>query len=1241
MAQASSSLGPPDAANALATVRLDVRSGAGRVNVYEVGDGGFLIGSVPGCDLRLPGSNLPPIICLIARGAASATLRRLAPVLPILVNGKASSSAYLQDGDRVGIGPIDIGVSVVPVEPAPTMQEPLSPIEEREQRLREQLDQLEDDRAEWHRCREEIEAECRRRAAELQAVVQHLQTQEQEQAATRADLAARENALRAEREEMIRRQQETEALSDESRKHNAEAAALRREVAEIKQQLYQRYHERRERLVKQQQAIHKVARRLAQRKQRLDTGEAELAAFRQEWEQKQIDIEGRGEQVQRERQLLDEQHRLIVSRQQEVQRDLSERFADVQVREAKLIEAEAALEKGQKQHQADLVRLDRIQATLEQRQKQLQATALEVDHRYEQLQRDTRDLEEHAAQLDEWHNRLLSDTERLTEQKKEQEAITGQLDQRAAALEGQQAMLATLRTRLERMREEIHREEQALSDQRVLQEASETDLRTRLAEAERMRAEVENDRQLQAEERRRFEERRAIMEAAVAQLRQARATLEGEEKELREQQEQVRSTAADQAEQIALLTARSTQLEAEQIQLSDDRQALREREMALVRAEQALASLQEQVRRRVEEVSEKQRAAAEEEQRLQQEAARLDEQAKNLEQDRQLTDSRLNLGRQELGTRATELDAQARTLAQEQEKLRIEQQQVEEASATLGSQRQVHAAERIAFEVERQKTQEETTRTRSELEASRQEILDLGRTLPELEMRASAILDRLTQAREQMREHLTEVHQYVRQSREDLEVVRRDFQAEAERVRQQELALRADRDEHRLATAAFRQQVIEWDGRIAELKQALHLDGTRLERRASEVSEQAQRVADTSARLAEQAEQLQHKERLVTERRGEVDRHLIDMREWYRRKMRELAGLENDPVEAPRDEETAHPGEATERGILSLTGEVDPGDRQLGDLLRSLELIDGDTLTTLLLEARRQRRSLRQLLLAGNYLTLYQMALIEAGNLDGLVLGPVRVIDRLQATPREAVYRVFDPRRSRELLLRHLAESEMEDAVRPDEFRQRFAAASAVRHENLAATLEVLEIADRPAVLQEWLHGLPSTDWPALAGAPGVWHRLLSQAALALHTAHTAGLLHGHLHASSFVFTRDGVLKLCGLGEPRWLAVPAPQESDEPSVASDLAALGHIAAAWAAVTPTTKSGKNKGLPDKLHTILARFHHENEAKRYTGTAALLEDLDRAGAEVPANAAAWDRFVRQVRDESTDTALRESA
>src|SRR5207237_5283988 len=88
---------------------------------------------------------------------------------------------------------------------------------------------------------------------------------------------------------------------------------------------------------------------------------------------------------------------------------------------------------------------------------------------------------------------------------------------------------------------------------------------------------------------------------------------------------------------------------------------------------------------------------------------------------------------------------------------------------------------------------------------------------------------------------------------------------------------------------------------------------------------------------------------------------------------------------------------------------LDPADRQLGELLRALNIVERDTLHALWDEARRQRRTLRQVLLSGGYLTLYQLALIESGNLSGLMLGRFRVIDRLLSTPREAIYRVFDP----------------------------------------------------------------------------------------------------------------------------------------------------------------------------------------------------------------------------------------
>jgi hypothetical protein len=467
-------------------------------------------------------------------------------------------------------------------------------------------------------------------------------------------------------------------------------------------------------------------------------------------------------------------------------------------------------------------------------------------------------------------------------------------------------------------------------------------------------------------------------------------------------------------------------------------------------------------------------------------------------------------------------------------------------------------------------------------------------------------------------------------------------------VRQRELSLHVARDEHRLAVAAFRQQLIEWQGQVGEMKQTLMRGETRLDKRRAEVDEQAQKIADSAARLAQQAEELQEQERQVAVRRGEMDRHLSDMREWYRRKLRDLAGIDlpegedGEPTALPAEDRAAPEGAepASERDILSLAGEIEPGDRQLGELLRSLELVDQDTLAVLWLEARRQRRSLRQLLLAGNYLTLYQMALIEAGNLDGLVLGPVRVIDRLRATPREAAYRVFDPRHNGEALLRHLAEAEMQDAVHPDEFRQRFGTAAAVRHAHLASTFEVLEILGRPAVLQEWLTGLPGTDWSALAAAPGVWFRLLSQAALALQTAHAAGLVHGRLDAGSFAVTGEGVLKLCGLGEPAWLSGQADDEPDG-TAAGDLAALGRVAAWWAAGASGRKAGKVKPLPGALQMVLDRLNAGAEEARYASAAALLEDLDRVSPEVPANSTAWERFVRQAREQSVATAVRQSA
>lgn len=1153
-------------------VRLEARLGAGRPTDYEIGEGGFLIGTVPGCDLRLPGANLAPVLCLIDRHARGASLRKLAPMQPIFVNGSSVGNAKLDNGDRITIAGVDLLVSIAPASTAALPETPTVAAETtppaRFALPPDQLRQLEADRAEWRRRREQIEADLERQAAETEKL--------------QAGLKQRESELHT-------------SLADATR--------LQRETAV-----------------------------------------------------RQAELETLSARIERERTDLVAREQALAEREKELHRERAQRVEDVQAREGRVADEGRSLEAGQKRHREDLIRLDRLQATLDQRKKHLDAQALEVDRRFEQLQRDSRELEEQATQLDDWHTRLAADDERSKARTQEQDAARKQVEQRATALEGQQATLAALRTRLERLREELRRQEQALGEQRAAQEACEADLRVRREAAQRLQDEVDAEKQLNEFDRRQLDEQRATLAASVEELQKTQMAVLAEKERLLATENELRATAADQEEQAGLLAARGQQLESSHARLTAERQALRDRESLLAKSEQTIASLQEQLRKRDEELAGRERAAEENEKKWRAELDALDARRQALEDEQRQTFARLETQRAELDARAADLESKGQLLTQQQDGARAEAERLQDAEKSLDRQRQALAAERVAREVERQAAAESAQRTQAEGDAIRVEVLQLAEQVPELEARAAASLDRLTRGREQLREYLAEVHAYARQSRDDLVDARSQVQLELQQLRQREQMLHAARDEHRLAVAAFRQQLLDWQTQVGEMKQVMQQGESHLDRRRAEVDERAERIAFDYERLARQADQLQAQERLVADKRDEVERHLNDMREWYRRKMRELSGIDADAVAgdvsvaplpvAPSAEQPTVRSEdvpAPEQSILALTGDVDPGDKQLGALLRASELIDADTLTALLLKARRQRKSLRQLLLAGNYLTLYQMALIEAGNLGGLVLGPVRVIDRVRATPHETVYRVFDPRHNREALLRHLAETEMHDAVRPDEFRQRFAAAAQVTHEHLAATFEMLEIGGRPAVLHEWLNGVSCSDWPALAAAPGVWFRLLTQATLALHAAHAAGLIHGHLQGASFVMTGAGVLKLRGLGEPHWL-VQTDDEGialdGEASVAGDLAALGRVAASWLAASTSRKGGKAKPLPEALQALLDRLTG-SAADVPASAAALLEDLERIGVDVPANAAAWERFVRQVREQSADLSLRRSA
>ncbi len=867
-------------------------------------------------------------------------------------------------------------------------------------------------------------------------------------------------------------------------------------------------------------------------------------------------------------------------------------------------------------------RREEREAALERREQEVQRREQAADQDQEQVRLLREKLDERARETEGEQTRLRAEGERLARQRADLDAALAELTRRGSAFEGQQAVVTALRTRLEQLSEDLRHEARQLAEQRAEQGAAEADLRQRAQEVQRLRAELDAESQAREEERRRYTERGAVMEAALAQFREVQAHLEVEEDRLRDRTRLLDATGDQQAEEASVLAAKAAQLLALQQRLTAERQSLRERESALAQSEQVREALQEQLRRRSEDLAARQRELAEQARLHGEQIAALEQHRAEVVHEQRQAEEVLAQTRGELDARAAELERRQEELSAEAGALESRQTRLRNVGRRFGAARKAFRQAHNAWLAEQEAAAASDAQRKVELEAARQEALALRDQLPELELQAQAALERLGAAREQLREHLAELHAYARQGREDLEALRARVQAEAEAVRQRELELHRAREEHRLAVASFRQQLIEWQGQVGELKRTLAHDETRLERRAAKVEEQTRHIDAASVELTQRAEQVVEGERRVAERRTAVERHLDDMRAWYRKKLRELAGA--TPVAAPRD-------------ILPLHAEAEPGDEQLGSLLRRLKLVDRETLTTLLSEARRRRRSLRQLLLTGGHLTLYQMALIEAGDLDRLMLGPVRVIDRLRSTAHETTYRVFDPRRGEEAVLRHLAEAEAEDAVRPDEFRQRFAQAATIRHPNVESTLEVLEVVGRPAVLQERLNGVHAADWPPLTATPGVWYRLLRQAALGLHAAHEVGVVHGHLHPGRLLLAEDGMLKLCGFGEPPWLRTP-PTPVREEDAADDLFALGRIAADWVAVPPPRVV---KPLAEPLAAVLRRLTTNDAEAHYPSLAALLEELDRVEPDVPDAGAAWERFVRAAREEEKGEGLRQSA
>lgn len=952
----------------------------------------------------------------------------------------------------------------------------------------------------------------------------------------------------------------------------------------------------------------------------------------------QVRVGAQAQELARQRELFAADRELFETERAafEAQRAADEeRFANLEVRERTLAPREAALERererfdaAREQFRDDLQAFARRTAAAEQRERDLGSRATEFEARLERLRADAAEWEETVRLAHGEQERLRAEAERQARQKAELDAQHSALSERAAQLEAQQAVVAVLRSKIERARQDMEREAWQLAAARAREDESQAELRKRIQEAEELRARLSAVQADTEEERQRLDERDSLLRTGLAEIRAQRDELTAEAERLRARESDLDARAAEFAEQAGTLKGRLTQALDLQARLEADRIAIREREAALAQSEEARQALQEQLRRRAEELNARAKTFDETARKLALDRTALVEARHAQEAALQARAGEQTAARQELEARALTLDRRAAEYAQKEEALARQVARLKDVGAAVAAERKALAQSRITWEADRAEFEAFRARVGADIDALRAQA-------PELDEQAKLALDRLGAARDMLRGHLNELHEFARTGRADLEAARAQIQQEADRLRERHAELDRARDEHRAAVAAFRQQIIEWQGTVADIRRQLASSETRIDAKQTAATEAASAAADATRRLVEEGDKLRREREELSARRTEVERHLSDMREWYRKKLRELARTNT------KDEGATEP--ATPR-LHAAPDDLDPGDRQLGELLRTRELVDPEALTALWAEAVRQRRSLRQMLLASGAITLYQLALIEGGNLDALVLGRFRVIDRLRVSPKETLYRVFDPKRASErtstFLLRHLAEAEAQDAVRPDEFRQRFGAARDAAHPNLAGVVEVLEIGGRPAVLLEWLGGLFSGDWPVHAAHPGSWVRLATMAAGAIDAAHRAGLVHGRLTSESFLLTSDGALKVTGFGEPPWLA-GAPTSDAAPG--ADLRAFGQVLFGWSQLAGKKRVSRTKAFPEALWNVIRRLEADAEppmadtvaaAQPYGSAGELLADLQRIARETSFSDDAWEKLLKHVSDNAPD-------
>jgi serine/threonine protein kinase len=286
-------------------------------------------------------------------------------------------------------------------------------------------------------------------------------------------------------------------------------------------------------------------------------------------------------------------------------------------------------------------------------------------------------------------------------------------------------------------------------------------------------------------------------------------------------------------------------------------------------------------------------------------------------------------------------------------------------------------------------------------------------------------------------------------------------------------------------------------------------------------------------------------------------------------------------------------------------------------------------------------------------LTQFQVGLLLAGKSRPFFIGAYKILSRIVNGSMGVVYLCEHRSMRRKVAVKILQRRRVQDEVALERFLREARAAATLSHPNVVHALDFGCEKQLHYLVMEYIDGrslkslvLADGPIPPLKAAD-----YLRQAALGLHHAHEAGLIHRDVKPSNFMISRAGVVKLLDLGLARFedsevdltqgrplgtMAYIAPEQalnSHTVDARADIYSLG--ATFYLALTgrsPKPGSGIGDAVPpdladtanfERIMTVLRRMTANDAAERYRSAAEVAAEMELLLSPPPASPEAVPR------------------